>query len=241
MNNAHTSQEKSDFKRHALNRSAPFGPLPAEDIERLATMAKIVTLPAGMLLFMKGDPGDRLYIIVSGLVRIATVSPDGQEITLNLLSDGQMFGEIAILDGGIRTADATTVEETQLLAIERRDLTSLLVENPRVCMRLLYTCAARLRWISQALEDTQFLDLPARLAKRLLQLAHAFGRPAEQGIKIGIRLSQQDLATHMNASRESVNKLINAWEHQGLVQTGRNWIIITNPEGLEQSTFGWRC
>ena len=131
MNNTQTTQEKSDLKRHALNRSLPFGPLPPEDIERLASMAKLLTLPAGTLLFMKGDPGDRLYIIVSGLVRIATISPDGQEITLNLLSDGQMFGEIAILDGGFRTADATAVEETQLLAIERRDLTALLVESPR--------------------------------------------------------------------------------------------------------------
>ena len=240
MPKCHLATDKIDLRRHALLRSTVFGPLPPEDIERLAAMSKIVTLPAGTLLFMKGDPGDRLYIIISGLIRIAALSPDGQEITLNLLSEGQMFGEIATLDGGFRTADAMTVDEVQLLAIQRRDLIPLLAENSRVCLRFLSACAERLRWISEALEDTQFLELPARLAKRLLHLARSFGQPAEAGIKIGIRLSQQDLATHMNASRESVNKLINAWENQGLVQTGRNWIIIRDPEALERSTFGWQ-
>lgn len=227
-------------KRDALSLSAVFAPLPPEDIARLAHISKIVSPPAGTLLFMKGDAGDRLYIIIKGLVRISALSPDGREITLNLLNDGQMLGEIAILDGGFRTADATIVEDSQLLAIERRDLIPLLAENSRICLRVLAACAQRLRWMSEVLEDSQFLELPARLAKRLLHLARSFGRPTESGIRIGIRLSQQDLATHMNASRESVNKLINAWEHQGLVQTGRNWIIIRDPENLERSTFGWQ-
>jgi len=225
--------DRLDTKRQALRRTALFSSLTEVEFDKLVPLSKLLSYPPGITLFMKGDPGDRLFIVIKGIVRISTMSMEGRETTLNLIASGQMFGEIALLDGGERTADAMTVDSTELLAIEKRDLLGFLESNPQSCIRMLAACADRLRWISGLLEDANFLDLPARLAKRLLLLARTFGRPVTDGIRIDLRLSQQDLATHMNVTRESVNKLIHSWELEGLVQTGRGWVVVRNEDALE--------
>lgn len=224
--------DRLDIKRQALRRTSLFNSLTETEMDKLIALSKLMTLPPGSVLFMKGDPGDRLFVVIKGIVRISTVSIEGRETTLNLIGSGQMFGEIAVLDGGDRTADAVTVDATELLAIDRRDLLTFLESNPRCCFRMLAACADRLRWVSGLLEDANFLDLPARLAKRLLLLARTFGRPVTEGIRIDLRLSQQDLATHMNVTRESVNKLIHSWELEGFVQTGRGWVVVRDEDAL---------
>ena len=225
--------DRLDIKRQAFRKTSLFSSLTESELDKIAGMAKLLALPPGSTLFMKGDPGDRLFIVIKGIIRISTVSMEGRETTLNLIGAGQMLGEIAVLDGGDRTADATTIDATELLAIEKRDLLAFLEQNPRCCIRMLAACADRLRWISGLLEDANFLELPARLAKRLLLLARTFGRPVSDGIRIDLRLSQQDLATHMNVTRESVNKLIHSWQMEGLVQTGRGWVIVRDEDALE--------
>jgi len=222
-----------EIKRNALSKTALFNSLTPTELEHLAIMSKLLTIDPQQVLFMKGDAGDRLFIVIKGIVRISSMSADGRETTLNLMGAGQMFGEIAVLDGGQRTADATAVDVTELLAIERRDLFAFLERHPKCCIRMLANCAERLRWISGLLEDANYLDLSARLAKRLLLLARMFGRSVAEGIRIDIRLSQQDLATHMNVTRESVNKMIHAWEQDGLVKTGRGWVVVRNELALE--------
>ena len=225
--------DRLDIKRQAMRRTALFCSLTDAELDKLIPLSKLLSYPPGITLFIKGDPGDRLFIVIKGIVRISTMSMEGRETTLNLIGGGQMFGEIALLDGGERTADAMTVDSTELLAIEKRDLLGFLEGNPQSCIRMLAACADRLRWISGLLEDANFLDLPARLAKRLLLLARTFGRPVTDGIRIDLRLSQQDLATHMNVTRESVNKLIHSWELEGLVQTGRGWVVVRDEDALE--------
>ncbi|HIJ38796.1 MAG TPA: Crp/Fnr family transcriptional regulator [Rhodospirillaceae bacterium] len=227
-------QDRHLFKRQTLGKSTLFGTLPPDDLEHLASISKLFAVQKQTLLFSKGDVGERLYLVVKGLIRITTISVDGRESILNLVGPGKIFGEIAVLDGGLRTADAIAVEDSELLSIERKDLMLFLHQSPHCCIRMLAACASRMRWISSLLEDTHFLDLPARLAKRLLLLARSFGQPVANGIRIDIRLSQQDLANHLNVSRESINKLINNWEQQGLVQTGRGKIFIVDRERLEQ-------
>ncbi len=225
--------ESSQIKRQILGRTLLFGALADAEMDHLAAMAKLLRLPARTPLFFKGDPGDRLYIVVRGVVRISTVSADGRETTLNLMGPGQMFGEIAVLDGGERTADASVIEDCEMVAIERRDLLAFLERNPRCSIRMLAACSDRLRWVSELLEDAQFLELPARLAKRLLLLSHMFGQKVEDGVRIGVRLSQRDLAAHMTVRRESVNKQLNDWEREGLIRMGRGWIVVLDHDALD--------
>ena len=126
-----------EIKRKALMRCTLFEGLGGDDIDHLVSTSKILGLAPKTRLFSKGDPGDRLYIVTKGLVRISMASADGREVTLNLIGTGQMFGEIAVLDGGERTADATAVEETELVILERRDLLTFLESKPLSSIRML--------------------------------------------------------------------------------------------------------
>ena len=145
--------DRLDIKRQAMRRTALFCSLTDAELDKLIPLSKLLSYPPGITLFIKGDPGDRLFIVIKGIVRISTMSMEGRETTLNLIGGGQMFGEIALLDGGERTADAMTVDSTELLAIEKRDLLGFLEGNPQSCIRMLAACADRLRWISGLLED----------------------------------------------------------------------------------------
>lgn len=213
-------------------RTTLFGSLAVDDIDHLVTTSKILVLPANTTLFLKGAPGDRLYIVIKGVVRISSISEDGRETTLNLMSSGQVFGEIAAMDGGERTADATTLDAVELLVIERRDLLVFLNNNPQCCIRMLAACSERLRWISELLEDAYYLELPTRLAKRLHLLAQTFGQQSDDGIRISIRLSQKDIANHMNVTRESINKWLRIWGKKGFVSVEQGHIVIRDLSGL---------
>lgn len=230
--------DQSDLKRKALTRTTLFGSLSEGDLDQLVGMATLRKFSARQPLFMKGDAGDKLFIVISGLVRISTVSPDGRETTLNLIRAGQMFGEVAVLDGGERTADATAASDVEVLTIDRRDLLTYLAHNPRSSQCMLAACCERIRWVSELLEDAQYLDLPPRLAKRLLLLARAFGQQSDGGLRIGIRLSQQDLADHMNVSRESINKLLGQWRDEGLITIGRSAITVVDLPAFEALVVG---
>ncbi|MBF0093671.1 MAG: Crp/Fnr family transcriptional regulator [Alphaproteobacteria bacterium] len=221
-----------ELKRQVLMRTTLFGSLAVDDIDHLVTTSKILVLPANTTLFLKGAPGDRLYIVIKGVVRISSISEDGRETTLNLMSSGQVFGEIAAMDGGERTADATTLDAVELLVIERRDLLVFLNNNPQCCIRMLAACSERLRWISELLEDAYYLELPTRLAKRLHLLAQTFGQQSDDGIRISIRLSQKDIANHMNVTRESINKWLRIWGKKGFVSVEQGHIVIRDLSGL---------
>ena len=231
-------RDLAEIKRRALAQTALFGPLSSKDIDNLVAMAKLLKFPARHPLFMKGDPGYKLFIVISGVVRISTVSPEGRETTVNLIHAGKMFGEVAVFDGGERIADATTVDDVEMLAVERRDLRAFLSRNPESCFLMLASCCQRIRWVSELLEDAHYLELPARLAKRLLLLAKTFGKPADDGLRIGIRLSQRELANHMNAARETVNKLLGQWQDERLIKIGHAEITILDPNGLEAYVNG---
>lgn len=207
----------------------------AEDaLTELANTAHFLRLDKDQTLFLKGDPGLQLFIVSRGVIRISSTSDDGKETTLNLMHSGQMFGEVAVLDGQDRTANATAHEASELLVIERRDLLTFLDRNPEAMRRMLVAVCARLRWISEALEDAHFLDLPRRLAKRILLLAKLFGHPhSEGGIRIALQLSQQDLAELLVVTRESVNRQLRLWENEGLMTLKSGYLVVTDIARLE--------
>lgn len=223
--------------RAFLEKHDLLGHLSPAELERLLRQAHIEHLQAGRIIFRKGDPGDRLYILLEGRIKIGAVSPEGREVVFNVLGAGEVFGEIAVLDGKTRTADATTLTDCYLLVIERNSIIPFLRENPEVAARLIAVLCERIRWISQSHEDALVLDLTAHLARKLLVLVESYGRPDGcGGLRIDLRLSQQDLAAMTGVSRESVNKLLRKWQDEGIVTHVEGCVTVSNADRLFEMT-----
>ena len=208
--------------------------LPAEDLRRLASYARPVRHPTHRVLFQKGDPGEGMMAVISGRVKIRCYSVDGKELVLNVIKPGELFGEIALLDAKPRTADAVTMESCELLVLERRDFLPFLANHPQACLHLLSVLCDRMRQTSQQLEDALFLDLAPRLARCLARLAERFGKPVPDGIRIDVRLSQQELAAFVGMTRESVNKQLAAWRRDGLVGFSAGTVTIHDLAALRE-------
>lgn len=217
-----------------LQRSPLFRGLTPDSLQRIAGLATQRHFHAGELVFSQGDPGDALYAVVAGRVRISAGSAAGREMSLNIMEPGDTFGEIALLDGGCRTATATATESSELVAIRRDHFFALLEREPQVALELLKLCGARLRWTSGLVEDAAFLDAPARLAKRLLGLGKLHGERGGSGLTV--RISQEDLATFLGVSRQAVNQFLQGWKAQGWVELGRGSVTVKNEAALEQAT-----
>ena len=207
--------------------------LSPEDVERVGELATTRWYSSGQPVFMKGDPGTAMMAVLSGRIRICAYSADGREVVLNVINPGEVFGEIALIDGGERTADAFAMETTELLSLSRRDFLPYLERNPKVCIKLLTIICQRLRSTSEQLEDLNFLDLRCRLAKRLLYLAALHGEGTASGIHIGVHLPQHLLASMIGTSREAVNKQLREWEAKGLIDVRRGSITILDSPSLE--------
>jgi CRP-like cAMP-binding protein len=202
-------------------------------IESLVSMASIMTLQAGTELFAKGDRGDGLYGVLSGRMRIFVSGIDGDDVVLNLLGPGELFGEIAMIDDEPRSASAAATEETRLMRLRRDRFVPFLRQNADVGLGLLQVLCRRIRAISERTEDQILLPLPARLAKRMV----AVGEPPEAplpGAKktLEIRLSQRDLGNLVGSTRESVNRVLTTWRARGIVATDGRKLIILRPDAL---------
>ncbi len=202
------------------------------ELERLAQLVSTRHYEAGEKVFLKGDPGTAMMAVLSGRVRICSYSAEGREVVLNVMSPGEVFGEIALIDGGERTADAFSMEPTELLILSRRDFLPFLTSNPEVCIRLLEVMCRRLRWTTQQLEDLQFLDLRSRLAKRLLYLHDHHSEVVGADKQRRVRISQHLLANMIGTSREAVNKQLSEWRDQDLIKVGRGSIGILDRDRL---------
>lgn len=218
------------FSKEAILRNHPiFGGLGSEFLDRLSSYAIRQTVKRGTLIFAKGDPGTSLFAVCSGTVKISTASLGGKDAAFNLITEGAIFGEIAMLDGRPRTADARTITDCELLVIERRDFLQAIHERPEIALRLIEVLCGRLRHTTEQLEDLMFRDLPSRLARTLLRLAES-AKPAPRGRKI--MLTQRDLSEMIGRSRESTNKQLRMWEKQKWVLLERGGIVILAPDAL---------
>jgi CRP-like cAMP-binding protein len=219
-------------KRPLLAKHQFFRGMPAELVDRLASHARLTSEPAGRVLFRKGDPGTGLVAIVSGIVRISVASGDGNEIVLNLVSTDEILGEVSLLDGGARTADAITATKCQLLTLDRRDFVGVLHDHPAFAVRLLALVSARLRRTSEQLEDMTFADPKTRLAKALLRLAEIQGAGATAEAPVSI--TQKALGWMVGLSRESTNKCLRQWEAAGYVALGKGTCAIRQRQVLQR-------
>lgn len=225
--------EQSEVRR-ILAQNFLFRYLPPTDLDRLGDLAFRRSYGRGESIFLKGDPGNAMMAVLSGRVQICTYSSDGREVVLNVILPGEVFGEIALIDGGERTADAFAMETTELLILSRRDFLPYLESNPKVCVKLLEMMCLRIRWTSEQLEDLNFLDLRSRLAKRLVYLASIHGEETVEGTRINVRLPQHLLASMIGTSREAVNKQLRAWESDNIIDVSRGSITIRDREALKQ-------
>ena len=220
-------------KRALLETNYLFRDLDPSVVERVAALAITRRLGADEVLFLKGDTGDALYGVLEGRVRISTAAPGGKEIILNVMNPGDVFGEIALLDGGPRSADAAAMTAATLLAIRRWEFLDLMEREPGLARHLLELVCARVRSTSEMLEDAAFLALPARLAKRLLNLATVQGESLPDD-GVALRISQSDLAQIMGTSRESINKHLQIWRREGWIGLARSRVILQDQQALQE-------
>jgi CRP/FNR family cyclic AMP-dependent transcriptional regulator len=201
-----------------------FAGLGQEAIEAIAVLCVYRRLDKEETLFLKGDAGDALYAVRRGQVRIGTGNTSGRRLTLNLLGPGDVFGEVALLDGRPRTADAVAVEATELYTVRRRDFLDLLVKKPAVAIQIIELLCERVRWMSAQMEERALLPLETRLAHRLVALSEDYGSE--------LHVSQEELAIFVGASRESVNRQLQTWRRQGWIELSRNRIRVLHPSRL---------
>ena len=186
------------------------------------------------ILFREGEQGDRIYVIGEGKIKLGRSSVDGRENLLAILGPGEMFGELSLFDPGPRTATATAIAETQLIALGHEDLDSFLLGRPAVAANLLAALARRLRRTNEALADLVFTDVPGRVAKALLDLSTRFGRPADEGILVAHELTQEELAQLVGASRETVNKALADFASRGWIKLEARAVVLTDVERLKR-------
>jgi CRP/FNR family transcriptional regulator, cyclic AMP receptor protein len=217
-------------RRQLLSKHFLISTMPERALDDLVKFSNVVHFQPHEDIVRKGDPGDCLYGILAGRVRIYSTSPEGNEITLNVQEPGELLGEIALLDGSTRTASAAAMEQVDLLHIHRDHFLPYVKANPDLLLGMLSLICQRLRWTSSIIEDTAFLSLPARLAKRLLILAEHHRGP--EGRDITVPVSQHDLGSMIGAGREAVNYQLGMWRAAGIVDTARGVIVIRNCEAL---------
>jgi CRP/FNR family cyclic AMP-dependent transcriptional regulator len=230
------NRDPFDGGRAVLAQCGLFRRLSDNEREALFARARTQKYAANESIFLMGSPGDRMVAVLSGTIRISVPSPDGKEIVLAILGPGEICGEIALLDGKERTADAKAATDCSVVVLERRDVLAFFAQYPDAWTKLIDVLCERLRTADQQMAEFALSPVPVRLAKALLRLATTNGqtmngRPVER-----VHLTQRELGNVIGATRESVNKYLRAWQRQGRVQIADRLILITNREAVEDLT-----
>ena len=221
-------------KRRLLADLDLFRKLRADELDRLVAFTRWSQPKARTVLFRKSDPGTNMMVVRKGRVKACTHSEDGKELVLNMFGPGDVFGEVALLDGSPRTADAVTIDDCDLLVLDRRDFVPFLLEHSDASVRMLEVLTHRLRRTTQLLEDVAFREGPSRLARRFVHLAEFSGRKVDDGIFVDMPLSQQQLGNMVGMTRESINKQLRQWRDEGLISWARGYYTINDLDQLSQ-------
>jgi len=229
MNSPSHQEKRQIFEHHFL-----FGKLSASEIDSLISYSRVERYPSGREIFAKGSPGQSLVAVLRGSIKISSLSNEGKEIVFNIINAGEIFGEIGFLDGEERSADATAMTDCELLMLNRRDFLHLLENRADLCMIMLRILCQRLRQTSEQVEDVMFRHLESRLAKALLHLAESGAMHGPQSTSVELHLSQRELGNMAGGSRESVNKILQNWHRQGLIDLGKASVLIRDVEALRR-------
>jgi CRP/FNR family transcriptional regulator, cyclic AMP receptor protein len=221
----------SSNKLAVLRKHPYFCDLGPEAFDQLCRYAKHATLKRGSTIFSRGDAGNSLVAVISGTVKISISSPDGRTAILNLIGPGEIFGEVALLDGQARTADATANTNCEIFIIDRREFLPFVRSQPALAMKFIELLCARLRWTSDQVEQVILQDLPGRLASALIRLTERH-RPAEGSLTIVI--TQQEISEMVGMTRESINKQLRAWAARHWVRLEHGAIVVLDVEALQE-------
>ena len=224
----------SEEKCRLLRASALFRDLSEAELDAIAPSARLQSLNAREELFHSGAPASQLYLIVRGRVKVLTTSSEGDEIVFNILGKGEVLGELAVLNETTRTATAKAIDVTELLALHQRDLFDFLRKHPEAGIKLARVLAQRVSNLSELLSDMHFLNLPLRLAKKLNALSLAYGQEQEDGLRIKLKLSQEEWGDLVGATRESINKQFRVWTKEGLIHMDRGCVVLARPEDMRR-------
>lgn len=211
-----------------------FRGLSPDERRTLVARARVRTFSSGDTVFLMGSAGDSMMAVLSGAIRISVPSPEGKEITIAIMQPGDFFGELALLDGKARSADAKAMTACSLAVLERRDVIAFFDRHPNALLGLVLVLCRRLRALTDRTAEIALLDLPSRLAKALLRLAgiEQDDQPARSPLKIN--QSQRDLGNIVGATRESINKCLREWQRSGVIKNENNVIAIMNRGALKK-------
>jgi CRP/FNR family transcriptional regulator, cyclic AMP receptor protein len=225
---------EDSFAVDALARCPLFEQADAGMLQSLAARLRRRRFRRNEVIFHQGDPGDSLHIVASGAVKIVLPSAEGEEAIIATLRPGDFFGELALLDGGPRSATATAVEASETMVLPRAVLMDLLATVPGLGDRLLVGLAKELRRLTSQVEELHFLDLAGRLAKRLTRLAREAVPEAEGEVRLDWQYTQSDLAAMIGGTRQSVIRLLSGFVDDDLLRIEPDHIVITYIEALER-------
>ena len=218
-------------KLSVLRKQPIFCDLDPEALDQLCRYAKHTTLKRGTTIVSKGDPGNSLIVVISGTIKISVSSPDGRSAILNLIGPGEIFGEVAVLDGKARTADATANSNCEIYVIDRRDFIPFVRSQPALAMKFIELLCTRLRWTSDQVEEVILQNLPGRLASALLRLTEKH-KLAPAGRTIAI--TQQEISEMVGMTRESINKQLRAWAARNWVRLEHGAIVVLDVASLRE-------
>jgi CRP/FNR family transcriptional regulator, cyclic AMP receptor protein len=216
----------------ALAKSPLLEGLPEESLTQIAAGARRRTYRRGEVLVHQGDPGDAVFILETGTVKVLVYSDLGDETVLAILGPGESFGELALFDGEPRSATVQAIESVEALTIRRDAFLQIVRSHPATVDRLLGALAAKIRYLSATVSDLAFLNLEGRLAKKLLELATERGREVDGALEIQLALTQEELAGMVGATRASVNKVLGWYEDRGMISRSGRRIVVKDPERL---------
>lgn len=219
--------------REQLVRQIPLlSSLDAEERRRIAQIIHFRRYSARATVVHEGDAGDSLFLVLSGYLKAVTSGAEGREMLLSVMGPGEVFGELSLLDGKPRSCSCVALEAAELASIEREAILGILRTSPNLAIHLLEVVAQRLRSLSRRCESITTLDVSGRLARLVLNLADKHGEPAAVGVRVRVKLSQQELGDMVGATRESVNKLLGDWKQAGLLHQEEGRVVITNVDAL---------
>jgi CRP-like cAMP-binding protein len=227
---SHEEQEVDEV----LARAGIFQGVDQEATEALGSQFAVIDAPRGSILFNEGDPGDSLYIVLSGKVKLGRRSSDGRENLVAVMGPSDQFGELSLFDPGPRTATAVAVTDARVAVLPKEALVSWVSERPQIAMQLMRVIARRLRRTNTMLADLIFVDVPGRVAKQLLQLAQRFGSVEGGQLRVTHDLTQEELAQLVGASRETVNKALADFASRGWLRLEGKSVVILDRERLSR-------
>ncbi len=223
-----------------LRGSALLDSLPDAELRELASRVHRSHYQSGETIFRKGDEGTGMMVVASGRVKIGSVGASGSEIILNVMEPGQVFGEMALIDGEPRSADAVAAQETELVTLLRRDFLPILERHPGAALDMMVVLSRRIRQTTSFVEDAIFLDVARRLLNRVEHLVNEYGQrhPDTGAVRIEHGFTQQDLADSVGLTRVSINRQLSAWEEKGLIRKGRGWLEVPDLAALDDHVRG---